>query len=239
MEKFLFGILIVAYKSIVASVVLFTLARIMGKKQISQLTFFDYVVGISIGSVAASMSVDHRISIVNGITSMVIWSLFPIIFSMISMHSMAVRRLLDGNPTVLIQNGKIIEKNLSKSKFTINDLLEELRIKDVFNIADVEFAILETSGRLSVLKKASRQPVSPSDMNLPTPNQGLCANVIIDGKLMRQNMKQVNIDEQWLTNELQKSSISSISDILLAYCDANGTLHIDKKNADPDDLTIL
>ena len=142
----------VVVKSVVAAVVLFILARLMGKKQIAQLTFFEDIVGMSIGSVAAAMSVDRRISIHAGVVSMVIWAVFPIAFSYISMHSMVARRLLDGTPKVLIQDGKIIEKNLKRSKFTINDLLEELRIKDVFDIADVAFAILETSGKLSVLR---------------------------------------------------------------------------------------
>jgi uncharacterized membrane protein YcaP (DUF421 family) len=229
----------IAIKTIVAAVVLFALARLMGKKQISQLTFFDYIVGISIGSVAAAMSVDQRISIHAGITCMILWALFPITFSFVSIHSMIARRLLDGTPKVLIQNGKIIEKNLRRSKFTVNDLLEELRIKDVFSIAGVEFAIIETSGKLSVLKKASKQPVSPADMNLNTSNLGINANIIIDGKLMRENMAQMNIDEHWLNNELRKNNIGSVHEVLLACCDSKKILHIDKKNNDPDDLNIF
>lgn len=229
----------IGIKTITSAVVLFILARLMGKKQISQLTFFDYIVGISIGSVAAAMSVDQRIPIQAGIISMVIWALFPITFSYISMHSMAVRRLLDGTPKILIQNGKIIEKNLRKSKFTINDLLEELRIKDVFNIADVEFAILETSGKLSVLKKASILPVTPENMNIPVPEQDVFANIIIDGKLMKENMSQMNVDEKWLHNELHKNNISAVKDVLLASCDSRKVLHIDRKNDDPNDLNIF
>lgn len=229
----------IVLKTAVAAAVLFALARVMGKKQISQLSYFDYVVGISIGSVAAALSVDRRISIADGITAMVIWSLFSIAFSYVSVHSITARRLLDSVPIVLIQNGKIIEKNLIKSKFTVNDLLEELRQKDVFNIAEVNFAILETNGKLSVLKSASCQGVTLADMKLVSSKKGICANIIIDGKVMKDNLSQLHLDENWLNGELQKNNIASVQNILLASCDGDGSLHIDKKNADPDDLTVF
>lgn len=205
MTQIINDVISISIKSLTAAVVLFALARLMGKKQISQLTFFDYIVGISIGSIAAAMSVDKRISVINGIASMIIWALFPIVFSFISIHSMTARRLLDGTPTVLIQNGKIIETNLKKSKFTLNDLLEELRLKDVFNIKDVYYAILETSGKLSVSKKT-----------LPTQKQSVCINFIIDGNLMGKNMKKMNVDEIWLNAELRKNNIFSVRDVVAA-----------------------
>lgn len=211
----------------------------MGKKQIAQLTFFDYIVGISIGSVAGATSVDRRIPLYAGVISMIIWALFPILFSTLSMHSMTARRLLDGTPKVLIQDGKIIEKNLKKSKFTVNDLLEELRIKDVFNIGDVKFAILETSGKLSVLKKASVLPVTPKDANIHIPEQDIFANIVIDGKAMTENMAQVHVDDQWLHKELHKYGINGVEEILLAGCDSRKVLHIDRKHSDPNDLNIF
>jgi len=226
-------------KSIFASIVLFALARIMGKKQIAQLTYFDYIVGISIGSIAAVMSIDKSVPILDGFVSMVVWALFAVIFSLVSMKSVIARRWFDGTPSILIQNGKIVEKNLKKVKFNVNDLLEELRVKDVFNIMDVEFAILETNGKLSVLKKAAMQPVTPTDMNLTTMNSSLFANVIMDGKLMRQNMEQLGIDEATLKKELTKNNINAVKDVLLACYDSNGVLFVDKKNADPNDLNVL
>lgn len=232
-------IMTITIKSITAVIVLFALTRLMGKKQISQLTPFDYIVGISIGSIAGDMSVDKQISIFDGVTSMITWAIFPVLISFVSVHSIIVRRMLDGVPTILIQNGKIIEKSLKKTKLTVNDLLEELRGKDVFNIVDVDCAILETSGKLSVLLKASRQAITAADMNLSPQNQNICANIIIDGKMMKENMKQMNINETWLNNELGKNNIGSASEVMLATCDANHILHVDRKKADPDDLTIL
>lgn len=233
------GTFSIVVKTAVAAVVLFILARFMGKKQISQLSFFDYIVGISIGSVAAAMSVDQRISLSNGISSMIVWALFPIVFSFVSLHSITARRLLDGTPIVLIQSGKIVEKNLKISKFTVNDLLEELRLKDIFDITDVDFAILETNGKLSVLRTASKQSVTPADMNLSSSDEGLYGNIIIDGRLMKKNMKRMKIDERWLKENLKNSHVTSIENVLLASCNMKGLLHIDKKYDDPDDLNVF
>lgn len=229
----------VVIKTTFAASALFILARLMGKKQISQLSFFDYIVGISIGSVAAAISVEQQISIGDGIVSMVIWALFPIVFSFLSVHSITARRLMDGTPSILIQYGKIVEKNLKSAKFTVNDLLEELRLKDIFNIADVEFAILETNGKLSVLKTSSKQTVTPSDLNLSIKSTGIYANLIIDGKLMPNNLKRMNIDEAWLYNELEKNNIFSVKKVLLATCNPGRSLHIDKKDIELQDLNVF
>lgn len=192
-----------------------------------------------IGSITGSLSVERRISYIDGITSMLIWALVPLVFSYLSAKSMKVRRLLDGTPTILIQNGKIIEKNLKRAKLTINDLLEELRVKDAFNIADVEFALLETNGKVSVLKKSSNQTAVNSDSKTTANIQGLYANVIIDGKIMKNNLKLLEKNESWLLNELKKNNIFSVENVLLACCDTSGFLHIDRKNNDPQVFSVL
>lgn len=229
----------IALKSFVAASVLFILARIMGKKQISQLNFFDYVVGISIGSIAGALSVEKDISFLDGITSMVIWTAFPIAFFQITSHTMKGKQLYEGSPSILIQNGKIIEKNLKKTKISVNDLLEELREKDVFNIEDVEFALFETNGKVSVLKKSSKQNPASSEPNIQNGKSGLTANVIIDGKVLKKNLQLLNLDENWLKDELRKKQINSPQDVLLACVDSEGSLYIDRKNQDPEPFDVL
>lgn len=231
-------LLSVGVKTFVAAAVLFLLVRLMGKKQISQLSFFDYIVGISIGSVAAAISVEQNISLFGGIVSMIIWALFPICFSFLSMHNMLARRLLDGTPTVLIQNGKIIEKNLRKSKFTINDLMEELRLKDIFNLDDVNYAILETNGKLSVLKSSSSKTVTISDLNLPVKDTDIYANIIIDGQLMENNLKSIGFDKTWVYQKLQLGHIS-IKNVLFMNCNKRGDYHIDEKSNEINDMNIF
>ncbi|HEX9063056.1 MAG TPA: DUF421 domain-containing protein, partial [Clostridia bacterium] len=173
-----------ALKCIVTISTLFFITKLLGKKHIAKLTFFDYVVGIAIGSIAGSFSISKSSHYKDGLTALLTWGLFAFAASYLSIKTIWGRRLLDSAPTVFVQNGKIIESNLKKEKVNINDFLEELRVKSVFNIADVEFAMLETDGQISVQLKSQKSPLTPSDLNIPTKYKGLSANLIIDGKLM-------------------------------------------------------
>lgn len=218
------------FKSIISFAVLFMLTRILGKKQLSQLSFFDYVVGISIGSIAASFAVDSSISFSSGITGLIVYAIFPVLLSFIALKSYRARKLLDGIPTVLIYNGKLIKKNIKKSKMTVNDVLEECRLKNAFDIADVEFAVLETDGLISVQKKSQHQPLTPFDVNIKTPYKGLCINVIIDGHILDDKLQVAGKDRNWLADELLKQNVVSAADVLLGYINNSGDLIIQKQN---------
>jgi len=215
-----------ATASAIAIAALFILTRIMGKKQMAQLNFFDYVIGISIGSIASEYAVVRNIHISEGLTALVVFTLFSLALTQISIKSYLGRKILDGVPYVIIENGKIIESTLKKAKLTINDLLEECRQKDIFDIAEIEFAILETSGRLSILPRSLNRPITPKDMQIPATYQGLCTNVIIDGKFLENNMTTIHITPDWLHIELAKKGIADIASILLAYIDTSGALHV-------------
>lgn len=217
-------------RCIVSFFVLFLLTRFMGKKQISQLNFFDYAVGITIGSIAATFSIDNTIEYSHGLIGLTVWGLLPIVIAYATVKSIHARRLLGGVPTLLIQNGKIIEGNLRKERFNVNDLLEELRIQGVFDISNVEFAILETNGKISIQLKSQKNPITPSDLNIFTKYKGLSANLIIDGKVMHNNLGLVNHDEIWLLNELKKYKIDSPDEVFLASLNSDGSLYIDRKN---------
>lgn len=225
------------YRTTIHSVIsvfgLFILTRIMGKKQIAQLSFFDYTIGISIGSIAAQTAVDPAVHFTEGLAGLIIFTLFSVLLSWISIKSNPGRKLLDGSPTVLIENGKIIESGLKKNKLTVNDLLEECRQKNVFDLSDIEFAVLETSGKLSILFKASKQPLTPKDMNVPVDYQGMCTNVIIDGEVLNHRLEMIHLDRKWLITELAKQNIKNYADILLAYVDNAGTLVVHQKNIQP------
>ncbi|MGE5473594.1 MAG: DUF421 domain-containing protein [Ignavibacteriales bacterium] len=220
----------IVLRNVSAILILFILARLMGKKQISQLNFFDYVVGISIGSIAAAFSVDRKISYFEGVISLVIWSVLSIFVAYLSLKSLKARKLLEGELRILIENGRIIEENLRKERFNINDLVEELRMKGIFNLSDVEFALLETSGRVSVKLKSQKQPVTPYDIGIPTTYQGLSTNLIIDGEIIKENLAYVKLDEAWLKSELNKKNIHSFKEVLLASLDTEGSLYISLKN---------
>lgn len=229
----------VVLRSLISVSILFILTRIMGKKQISQLTFFDYVVSISIGSIAAAFAVDDSIGYIKGLTGMVVYSIFPILLSFVSLKSYFGRKVLDGIPTVLIQNGKIVENGLKKAEMNINDLLEECRLKNVFDIAAIEFAIMETSGKLSIQLKSSNQPLTPKDMNMVTRYKGLCINLIVDGEILEDHLKTIGKDINWLNTELHSQGIKSSADVLLAYMDSSDVLNTYLKNSDPPVTPIL
>lgn len=226
-------------KSIFSIVFLFILTRIMGKKQISHLTFFDYVVGISIGNIAASISIEKSVNYVDGIICLIVYAMFPIILAFISMKSYFFRKIFDGKPTILIQNGLIIESGLEKAKMNVNDLLEECRIKSIFDVSRVEFAILETSGKISIMLKSENSPITKKDMNIESAYEGFCVNVILDGKILEKNLQKLNVDKLWIDTQLNNMGINDKKIVLLGIVDSNQCLKCYLKNENPPSTPLM
>lgn len=216
-------------RSIVTIVVLFLLAKVMGKKQISQLNLFDYIVGITIGSVAADISLDLNKSFLDGVICMLVFGLTGALVSYVTLKSIKLRRFFTGTPSIIIENGKIIEEGLKKVKFDINDLMEELRGAGYFNIDEVAYAVMETNGKISFLPKDEEKPVTKKDMDLKIIPSSLIANIIIDGKIMMNNLKAMNKDEKWLSHELKVLGYKDLDEILLATLDSNDKIMVYKK----------
>ncbi|MCM1289395.1 MAG: DUF421 domain-containing protein [Corallococcus sp.] len=225
-------ILDIAVRSVASIVVLFLLAKVLGNKQIKQLSFFDYVVGISIGSIAAEMATNTDFPHHFFIIAMLVYTLISLLVGLISLKSVKGRRFLEGTPVVLIENGKLIYKNLKKSQMTVNSLLAECRYAGYFDIADIETAILETSGEISILPKSDAKPVTAQDMNLQLPPSKPRANVIIDGKLILHNLHSVKKTESWLMDKLNEKNIS-VNNVLLATLDEQGELQVYDKSVEP------
>ena len=216
-------------RSIVTIVVLFLLAKVMGKKQISQLNLFDYIVGITIGSVAADISLDLNKSFLDGVICMLVFGLTGALVSYVTLKSIKLRRFFTGTPSIIIENGKIIEEGLKKVKFDINDLMEELRGAGYFNIDEVAYAVMETNGKISFLPKDEEKPVTKKDMDLKIIPSSLVANIIIDGKIMMNNLKAMNKYEKWLSHELKVLGYKDLDEILLATLDSNDKIMVYKK----------
>lgn len=229
----------VTVRAILSLITLFLVTKMLGKKQVSQLSLFDYVIGISIGNFAAEMTINLESTEIHGIWAVVLFGLFAYIVNVLTMKSIWLRRFFMGTPTVLIQNGKILEKNLKKVKFDLNDLLEEVRIDGYFDLSQVEYAIMEANGSLSILPKTEYKTVTVGDMKLKTPKEGLCANVIIDGKIMHNNLDKIGKKEKWLNSQLKVKGYSDISKILLATIDINDKLVIYERNIDIEPENIL
>ena len=220
----------VTIRALMSLVVLFLVTKMLGKKQVSQLSLFDYVIGISIGNFAAEMTINLDTNEINGMWAVILFGLCAYLVSYLAMKSIVLRRFFMGTPTMIIQDGKILEKNLRKVKFDINDMLEEVREAGYFDLSQIKYAVMEVNGTLSILPYAEYRPLTPRDMKIKVPKEGLCANVIIDSKIMHNNLKSINKDEKWLNKNLKSKGYNDISKILLATVDINDKLDVYENN---------
>lgn len=220
--------LVEAVRALIAFFTLLILTRLLGKQQLSQLTFFDYVLGITVGSIAASMTTDLTSPAWPHWVGLITWILCVFALQFITMKWRYASKCIDGEPTIVIMNGKIMDKAMKKMRYRISDLMEQLRVSGVFDVSQVEYAILETSGQLSVLKKSVYQPVTPKDLDImPTPN-GIETELIYDGVLIEQNLIDAKHDRAWLDSQLKVLGIKDISEVFFASIDMNDNLYVDK-----------
>ena len=229
----------ICFRTILVLIILFFITKMMGKKQISELNFFDYVVGITIGSIAADISLDIEKNMIAGIAALFIYGFISYIISFVSIKSILARRFFIGVPTVLVEKGKIIESGLKKSKIDVNDLLMVARENGYFNLDEIDYALMEVNGNISFLPKEKEKPVTKKDMKIKCNNEGLTVNAIIDSKYMANNMKAINKDKEWLDHELKVNGYDNYDNILLATIDNNYKVTIYEQNVKPDKNTVL
>lgn len=224
------GYLLILGKGITSIVVLFILSKVMGRKQVSQLNVFDYIIGISIGSIAAEMTLNNEVDFFEGVFAISIYAVFAYLITLLTNKSIIARRLLIGCPTVLIEDGKLNYKALKKSKLDLNDFLQEARIQGYFNLSEIEFAIMEANGQVSFLPKSNAQPVKRKDIKLKTSYEGLCCNAVIDGKIMINNLKEIGKNEEWLLTRLKNNHYKDISSLALVILDSKEKMTVYEKN---------
>jgi uncharacterized membrane protein YcaP (DUF421 family) len=203
--------------------------RLMGKRQIGQLQPFELAIAIMISELAAVPMQDTGIPLVNGIIPILTLLFSQVLISLISLKSVKARAVICGRPRILIEKGKILESNLVQELYTINDLLEQLRIANIPNIADVDYAILETNGQLSVIPKGKKRPLTPEDMQISVANDGLPVDLIIDGRFIDTNMQAAGVEYTWLKNELKKLGVTDINDVLLVSIDSDKKIFCQSK----------
>ena len=191
---------------------------------------FDYVIGISIGNVVAEMTVNKEVAFFDGVIVMAVYSFIAIFISFITTKSIILRRLISGTPTILMENGKIIEKGLRKTKLDINEFLEEARLGGYFDISKIEYAIMEANGKISFLLKSKYEPVTLKDIKLKSNYVGLCTNVVIDGKIMKNNLKCIHKDEKWLKTRLENMNYKDIKNLLLVTINTDEEISVFEKN---------
>ena len=219
----------IAGRAFLSFLLLLTLARILGKKQISHLTFFDYIVGIVIGDITASIAVDPSMKFTNGLVGLVVYTLLSLIIAFGAIKSFKFRELVESSPSILIKDGEIMEKNLSKNRLTFDDLMNGLRMKDAFNISEVELAMIETDGQISVMKKPKYQSLTPNDISKC--GRGSCPfPSYYRWHTLRKHLKYLGYTNEWLLEEIKKQGANKIEDVFLAQINSTGSVYVDLYN---------
>ena len=218
-------------RTTVTFMVLLLLARILGKEQLSQLTFFNYITGITIGSIAGELVAHDDTHYLNAITSLIWWSILTLIVSYISMKSRKAKELLDDKPMIVIKEGKILEKELKKSRLPVSDLTMLLRLQGIFSVKDVHFAVLETNGELSIFKKVAQQGATKQDVKaqIETPKY-MPTTIIEDGKILKGNLPGLNLTEEWVMKQVKKHGVNSAQQVFYAEIDSDGSVYMDLRD---------
>ncbi|TDX51363.1 YetF domain-containing protein [Orenia marismortui] len=218
-------------QTLVAFYATFFFARIIGKKQIGELTFYDYINGITFGSIAGNMASDLDQRTWQHFIGLFLFAALTFLMQYIALKNRKVRKVIEGEATILIHQGKILEDNLRKTRFNLEDLLSELRKNNIFDIRDAHFAILETDGKLSVLPNANKKSLTPQDLNLDGQEESICTELIADGELIEPNLKQHGLTREWLEDNLRKNNIFKIENVLFAsYNPIDNSIYFDLRN---------
>ncbi|WP_166000605.1 DUF421 domain-containing protein [Bacillus sp. Cs-700] len=212
---------------------LLLLTRFMGRKEISQLTFFNFVSAIALGTLGASLAIDSTLSVRNGVISLSAWTLFTILIGYVDLNSKSFRLGVEGSPKIVVRDGKMMENELRKLRLDIDSLNLLLRKKNVFSLKEVDYAIFETDGTLSVLKKENKLPLTKEDQGISAHFQkkhSIPAPIIEDGQINKKSLIEMNVEEDWVIQQLKVQGIQSVLDVFYAEIQKDGTLYIDKRN---------
>lgn len=217
-------------RTTLAFMVLLLLARFMGTKQLSQLTFFHYITGITIGSIAADVASQHETPFIDGVISLIWWSLLTVLLSYVALKWPKMRVVIEDEPVLVIKEGKIMETALKKARLHIDDLTMMLREQSIFSVKDVYFAVMETNGQLSVMKMPELQTATKADVKASSPEMKYFpAEIISDGKIVQKTLKELELSEEWVMKKLRKKGIDTVEQVFFAQIQSDGSLFIDER----------
>lgn len=219
---------ILSFSSII---ILFILTKIIGSREISQLSMFDYINSITIGSIAAEMATSLEDSFVQPLVAMIVYTLIILLFAFLSSKSVTLRKYINGTSLVLYNNGMLYKQNFKKSKLDLNEFIVSCRNKGYFNLSDINTAILEPNGQISIIPTVDNSPVKVKDINITADQEKFTYNVILDGKIIEKNLISSGNNLNWLNQKLKEQNISNINDIFLATCDKDNNLSVYLKKA--------
>ncbi|HOB90987.1 MAG: DUF421 domain-containing protein [Bacillota bacterium] len=216
--------LIVVARALILYILIVVIMRMMGKRQVGQLQPSELVVAILIADLAAVPMQDKDIPLLNGVVPILVLMAAEVVASFLTVRSEVARSVISGRPSIIISGGKIVWNELQEARISLDDLLEQLRMKGYPDISDVEFAVLETSGEVSVIPKSQRRPVCPADLGIDTSYEGLPVTLVVDGKVRKNNLRLVNLTEEWLRSELAAKGVTDINRVGLASLNTEGQL---------------
>lgn len=213
--------------SLLSYAALFICAKVIGRKQISQLNFLDYITGITIGSIAAELATDLE-NMWKPLVSLGMYALLTYILSKIVMHSARSRKFLDGTPTIIMQSGKLYRSNMKKAKLDLSEFMVMCREQGYFNLADIHTAVFEYNGKLTILPVSKKRPATPEDMKLSPQQETLFTEVIMDGRILEENLQRMGLNAAWLDKQLRTQGVHDAKAVFLGLCDAQNKLTLYK-----------
>lgn len=223
----------VFFASIGSIIVLFLLAKLIGNKEMSQMTLFDYINGITIGSIAAEMATSLEDDFLRPLLAMVIYAVVVLFMTWLTQKSIKARRLIVGKSIILYDNNKLYAGNIKKGKIDLTDVLTQCRSRGYFDLTQIQTIILESNGQMSILPKSNFRSATPQDLEIETEPDKPTVNVILDGKILEDNLKYSGNNKIWLQHQLKTQGIRKIEDVFLAMCDYKNNLTVYKKIIQP------
>ena len=211
--------------SFLSAAALFIIAKIMGHKQMSQLDFFDYIAGITIGSIAAELATELE-NPLKPLVAMVVYGVITAVLTILTSKVPRMRKIINGTPTIIMNDGKLYRSNMKKAKIDLSEFLVMCRQEGYFNLSDIQTAIFEYNGRLTVLPKSAKRPVNPADMGLTPDIERIATEVIMDGKILGENLNRLGLDMNWLNSELKLLGHTNAEEVFLGVCDDNKNLTV-------------
>lgn len=215
----------VVLTSLLSALSLFVIAKIMGHKQMAQLDFFDYITGITIGSIAAELATELEAPW-KPLIAMIIYGAVSMALTYIAHKFPKSRKFVNGTPTIIMNNGKLYRENMKKAKLELSEFMVLCRQEGYFNINDIKTAIFEYNGRLTILPVSTKRPLTPEDMNITPQEEDITTEVIMDGRILHENLKRLGLNLTWLENQLKQQRFDSVKEIYLGICDQNNKLSL-------------
>lgn len=209
--------------SLLSVVALFLIAKVMGHKQISQLDFFDYITGITIGSIAAELATELE-EPYKPLIAMAVYGFTALSLSIITSKYPKTRKYINGTPTILMNNGKLYRSNMKKAKLDLSEFMVMCRQQGYFNLSDIQTAVYEYNGQLAILPVSNKRPVNPNDLDLVTQPEYVQTEVIMDGCILEENLQRMGLDKKWLQKQLNSQGYKNAKEVFLGVCDENNQL---------------